>query len=86
MGIFYGVVQVVRVVGSQLDDKPFYQTLQHPVELLTQDVAMALSNLAKGNIDDAIAKSIETTMKATGSPLSPFLIGKALTKRSLNKK
>jgi len=82
-GVFYGVGQVARVVSSQLDDKPFYSSLQHPVELLTQDVAMALANLAKGNLDDALIKSFEITLKRTGAPLYPFTAIKQTVKRSV---
>ena len=82
-GNFYGLGQVARVVGSQLDDKPFYQTLQDPIQLLTQDVSMAIANLAKGNIDDAVLKGIETTLKATGAPLNPYITAKGIIKRNL---
>jgi hypothetical protein len=81
LGVFYGVGQLARVVGSQLDDKPFYQTLQHPFELMAQDLAMAMANLAKGNLDDAAIKGFEITLKRTGLPLFPFTSTRQLVKR-----
>jgi hypothetical protein len=82
-GNFYGLSQVTRVVNSQLDDKPFYQTLQDPIQLMVQDVGSAMANVAKGNIDDAIAKGFEVTLKSTGAPLNPFLSAKAIIKRNM---
>ena len=86
LGVYYGIGQIARVVGSQIDDKPFYQTLQHPVEIVTQDLAMAISNLLKGNLDDAALKSLETTLKIKGGPLQAVILAKVLNKRLLEEK
>ncbi len=83
LGVYYGLGQIARVVSSQLDDKPFFTSLQHPVELLTQDVAMALANLFKGNIDDALAKSLEVTLKSTGLSLQPFIMARQAVRRTV---
>ena len=85
-GVYYGVGQVASVVGSQLDDKPFYQNLQHPIEQLAQDVAMTIANLAKGNLSAAATKGIETTFKGVGLPLFPYTTAKQIVKRSLAEK
>ena len=83
LGVYYGLGQIARVVTSQLDDKPFFTSLQHPVEQLTQDVAMAISNLLKGNIDDALAKSLEVTLKSKGLSLQPFIMARQAVRRTV---
>ena len=85
-GIYYGVGQLAGLVGSQLDSKPFYQTLQHPTEQLAQDVGMTISNLMKGNLSAAVTKGLETTFKGVGLPLFPYTTGKQIVKRSLAEK
>ena len=85
-GIYYGVGQIASVVSSQLDNKPFYQNLQHPVELMAQDVAMTIANLAKGNLSAAVTKGLETTFKGAGLPLFPYTATKQILKRNLTKK
>ena len=82
LSYYYGVGLLVRGVGSQLDDKPFYQSLQTPVEAMGQDLIQVLSNLAKGNLAQAATKGIELTMKTKGFSANPLISARALYKKN----
>jgi hypothetical protein len=81
LGYFYGLSTLTQLVVSQMDDKPWHRTVQHPVEMLIQDVSHALAHLFKGNLNDALLKSIEAVFKTKGLPLQAEVVPKALWKQ-----
>jgi len=81
VGLLHGIGQVGRVAASQLDDKPWFATTQHPVESLVQSTGLAVSNLAKGNMVKALETSLEVAFKATGMPINMMTIPKRAVKR-----
>jgi hypothetical protein len=80
MGYFYGLGNIASYVTSQLDDKPWHKTIQHPVEALGQDYAHAIAHLFKGNFTDGAIKGLEAVFKTTGLPLQAEVVPKAVYK------
>jgi hypothetical protein len=70
MGYLYGIANLSSLVMSQLDDKPWQKSMQHPFEILVQESSQAISHVFKGNFDKAFFKSLDVAMKASGLPLS----------------
>ena len=81
LSYYYGIGQIIKGVGSQLDDKPFYQSLQHPVNAMGQDLIQVLSNAGKGNLVQAATKAMELTMKSKGISTNPLVSGRALIRK-----
>lgn len=77
MSYIYGVGNLVSLITSQMDDKPWHKNMQHPVEGAVQELSEALSHIFKGNFDKAFFKSLDVTMKSMGLPLSAKTYAKA---------
>ncbi len=82
LGNFYGISQIADVVISNIDDEPWRRQIQDPFSALAQDASAVIWNTFNGDFDKAALKALETTMKATGAPLSPYLIIKNIVKRT----
>lgn len=80
LAYFHFVGQLATVVVSQLDNHPWQRTVQHPVELITQDLATIMSKTLKGDLDESLLKSIEFIFKTNGLPIQEVVVPKALVK------
>ena len=69
IGLLHGIGQIGRVTASQLDDKPWFATVQTPFESLAQSAGGVLANAAKGNVAVAMQKSLELSFKSLGLPM-----------------
>jgi hypothetical protein len=81
LSYLYGINNLSSLVMSQLDDKPWHKSMQHPVEGLVQETSEALAHIFKGNLDKAFWKSLDVAMKTTGLPLVAKTYPKAVISR-----
>jgi hypothetical protein len=81
LSYLYGISNLSSLVISQLDDKPWHKTMQHPVEGMIQEASQALSHIFKGNFDKAFFKSLDVSMKVSGLPLASKTYIKSFVER-----
>jgi hypothetical protein len=66
-----------------MDSNPWYQTVQHPIELIMNESIDATSQLMKGNVWAATKKGFNVYAKSAGLPVTPYnnfdMIRKTLT-------
>ena len=72
LGSFHGVESVLDVVFSQLDSKPWHQTLQNPFISIIQEGSEGIANVAKINFLKALKNTTNTVFKVTGIPVTPI--------------
>ena len=81
-GNFYGVGLISDYIASNLDDAPWRKNLQLPVTALAEDVLDGVVSLTKGDVGKATTKILESSFKATGTPLYPWVVSKNMYKRA----
>jgi len=76
VGTIHVLGTAVKGIISEMDSKPWRQTVQDPVLSVFQEGYGSVSNIFKGNFLKALASMINVTFKSTGIPISPVVFSK----------
>lgn len=72
LGSIQGIGTILSIVISQLDDNPWYKTMQDPTQHIIQEGSEAIANAAKGNFGKSFKQSLGTYSKVKGLPFTTY--------------